>query len=451
MNAYGWKNVFSFTFVNFLKSKSFKVSTVLIVVIIFAMGLCMGLIPALTSLFSGNSGNNVDFGNADGLPQKVYISDSTGITAIGSYEQFFSAFNINIESVDADKLNEVTERLKTESRALLVTITEEESGYYIHTSLPADNSVSQDTASEVSMIIQNIFVTDRYASFGLSAEQALILSKEITATQSIVGEQPRDRFAGLVKRIVPMVSSIALFILIFSYGSSVAQSIAMEKSSKIMELLLTSVRPLAIIIGKVIAMGTIAILQFILMIVSAVLGFVVSIPISQSMINPEKASQAGISITDQLTNAVGQVFSDLSPLHIIVVIVSFILGFAFYALIAGLIGASVSRMEDLNAAMQPYSIIGLLGMYLAYFPAIAGGDNALLVFSMYFPLSSPFSLPAGILTGSIDLLQALLALLALALFTVLLLILVARVYEQIILYSGNRLKIKDIIGLAKNK
>ena len=451
MNAYGWKNVFSFTFVNFLKSKSFTVSTVLIVVIIFAMGLCMGLIPALASLFSGNSGNNVDFGNADGLPQKVYISDSTGITAISSYEQFFSAFNINIESVDADKLNEVTERLKTESRALLVTITEEESGYYIHTSLPADNSVSQDTASEVSMIIQNIFVTDRYASFGLSAEQALILSKEITATQSIVGEQPRDHFAGLVKRIVPMVSSIALFILIFSYGSSVAQSIAMEKSSKIMELLLTSVRPLAIIIGKVIAMGTIAILQFILMIVSAVLGFVVSIPISQSMINPEKASQAGISITDQLINAVGQVFSDLSPLHIIVVIVSFILGFAFYALIAGLIGASVSRMEDLNAAMQPYSIIGVLGMYLAYFPAIAGGDNALLVFSMYFPLSSPFSLPAGILTGSIDLLQALLALLALALFTVLLLILVARVYEQIILYSGNRLKIKDIIGLAKNK
>ena len=71
--------------------------------------------------------------------------------------------------------------------------------------------------------------------------------------------------------------------------------------------------------------------------------------------------------------------------------------------------------------------------------------------SYYLPISSPFAIPSALLTGAIDVPQALIAVLVLCVFVVLMALMVARVYEQIILHNGNRLKLGDIIGLAKNK
>ena len=149
---------------------------------------------------------------------------------------------------------------------------------------------------------------------------------------------------------------------------------------------------------------------------------------------------------------VGNALGGFSPIVIVLIIVVFIVGFVFFALIAGLIGATVSRMEDLNAAMQPMAIIGVLGFYLAYFPSAFGGEaGTMTLISYYLPISSPFSIPSALLTGAIDVPQALLAILVLCVFVVLMALLVARVYEQIILHTGNRLKLGDILGLVKNK
>ena len=71
--------------------------------------------------------------------------------------------------------------------------------------------------------------------------------------------------------------------------------------------------------------------------------------------------------------------------------------------------------------------------------------------SYYLPISSPFSIPSALLTGAIDIPQALLAIMVLCVFVVLMALLVARVYEQIILHTGNRLKLGDILGLVKSK
>ena len=246
-----------------------------------------------------------------------------------------------------------------------------------------------------------------------------------------------------------MLSSLVLFMLIFIYGQMVAQSIAQEKTSKVMELLLTSVRPLAVIIGKILAMGSLALIQFLMIIASGALGIVVSTPLSSSIIGSSEETGA---VTSQLMTEVGNALGGFSPIVIVLIIIVFIVGFIFFALIAGLIGATVSRMEDLNAAMQPMAIIGVLGFYLAYLPSSMGGEaNTMALISYYLPISSPFSIPSALLTGAMDIPQALLAVLVLCVFAVLMALLVARAYEQVILHTGNRVKSSDIIGLAKNK
>ena len=110
--------------------------------------------------------------------------------------------------------------------------------------------------------------------------------------------------------------------------------------------------------------------------------------------------------------------------------------------------------------MQPDSLLGVLGFYLAYFPVMftmesldtgAAATNPMQIFSYYFPVSSPFALPSALLLGTLSLPQVIIAVLILAAFVVLVAVIVARVYEMIILHNGSRLKFGDILKMAGKK
>ena len=439
--TYGWKSVFAFTFRQTAKSKAFKVSSVIIIVLVFAIALLAGVLPALIGSRSTSDDGNIT-GDGEALVGTVYFADTTGITTGKDYEGFLSGLGVKINDCgkDAD-IQSLTERVKGENKSLLIVIRENKIGYDIYASRPDDESVSSGTANSFGETFKSVFDSVRLSRAGLTDEQIAAANKTVSVYQSVAGEPTENDFGFVVKMVLPM--------LIFIYGQMVAQSIAQEKTSKVMELLLTSVRPLAIIIGKILAMGSLALIQFMMIIVSGVLGIVVSTPLSSSIIG---SSEEPGAVTSQLMNEVGKALGGFSPVVILLIIVVFIVGFIFFALIAGLIGATVSRMEDLNAAMQPMSIIGVLGFYLAYFPSTMGGEaNTMALVSYYLPISSPFSIPSALLTGAIDIPQALLAVLVLCVFVVLMALLVARVYEQIILHTGNRLKLGDILGLVKSK
>ena len=236
-----------------------------------------------------------------------------------------------------------------------------------------------------------------------------------------------------------------------------------------MELLLTSVRPLAVIIGKILAMGSLSLMQFMMFILSGALGGVIAVPMLMNqaagsltpsvpggMIPGGAANEAGTDFINEIIGYVGEALSGFNAITIIYIVIVFLVGFIFFALIAGLIGASINRSEDLNNAMQPFAIIGVAGFYLAYFPSIFapledGGRNLFMTLSYYLPISSPFALPSAMLTGNMNALEGAISLIVLLVSTVLLAVLVARIYEQVIMHTGNKLKISDILGMAKNK
>lgn len=446
MSTYGWKKVFKFTFVQTGKSKAFIISTIVICVLLLGLTLLVGLIPMLTS----SSGASVSQGDTLAV-KKVYFIDSSGITAAEEYKQSIEQLGLQFESRDASELESLTETVNGSTECMLITVSAGEESIKIYGARPKDGSVSMDEADGIVNLISGRFSTLRLEKMGLDENQIASVLAPISTFTSIAGEDEENGAVMVIKMIIPMISSLVLFILIFAYGQIVAQSIAQEKTSRVMELLLTSVRPLAVIIGKILAMGALSLMQFLMFIAAGVAGGLISMPV---------VSSAGTAVTQsstftELTGAVGEVLSGFSPFAIVAVFVVFIIGFVFYSLIAGLVGASVSRMEDLNAAMQPYAIIGLIGFYLAYFPTtmagIGDGPNTMAIISYYLPFSSPFALPSAMLTGTISIGESLIAILVLAAVTVLTAILVARVYEQIIFHNGNRLKISDILGLARNK
>ncbi|MBP5604437.1 MAG: ABC transporter permease, partial [Ruminiclostridium sp.] len=337
-----------------------------------------------------------------------------------------------------------------------------------------ENGVPRSDCDMLSYQISDAVKKNKHTIIGVPHSEVETAMSKVSVSMVCAGEVPKSPIKEAVNIIVPMVSSIVLFIFIFSYSQLVAQAVAIEKSSRIVEYLLTSIKPLALIVGKVLAMCTLSLLQFIIIGVGGFMGFVISLPfgimsrvgdITNTISNAVSgvASQAaagvggaaaGMAASEQIDvngiiSELGAAFEHVDGGLFLVMFLSFILGFLFYAGIAGLAGSSISKMEDLAPALQPLSLIGVLGFYLAYFPKITGEDNAFSLLSRYLPISSPFVLPADYIVGNVDFAGAMLAIAILAAFDIMIMILVAKVYESIILHTCNRLKLGDMLKMSK--
>ncbi len=460
--ARGWKKVFGFTFVQYVKTKSFIVGTIIVSLIIILLVGGVNIIPKML----GAEDEIADMIN----PEKelklnaVYLEDSSGILT-GEDKKSLETAGLKLTESDKGVSDLISELSEADEGKILITITPEEMdgaviGYAVKTYYSPDTDGSSVDAA-TSYVSETVKLRN-ILNLGVSAEDYAASQRYINTSKIEAGSDEWSVFETMINYIVPIVFSLLLFILIFAYGQTVAQSIATEKTSRVMELLLTSVRPLAVVVGKVLAMGCVSILQFILIGVVGGISFAATAPfgIGGDLINMLQNADAQVGENAEIVEAFNSSFSSLSPLTFILILVIFILGFLFFALIAALIGASVSRMEDLAQAMQPLSLLGALGFYLAYFPVFftmesidtgAASTNTMQLFSYYFPVSSPFALPSALLLGTLSLPEVLIATLILAAFVVLIAVVVARVYEMIILHNGSRLKLGDILKMARRK
>ncbi len=489
MKTKGWNKVFSFTFVQYIKTKSFIVGTIIICVLTATICVLTNVLPNIINDTDSSDSITVDSDSDEGeflASGLVYLFDDAKILEKEDKNALQTLFGERFSEPDKP-LDEVTQVLKTsensEAAVQISTHTDKDGKI---TSYEVRSYYTQNAKHAVDMLNNTVteLVNRRVMlNAGVKPENYEQTQINIFATKTQAGGKNLNSVQGMVNYALPMLVSIVLFMLIFSYGSVVAQSIATEKTSRVMELLLTSVRPLAVVIGKVLAMGLVSFLQFFLIILVGGLSFTASAPFgwigqaTELLKNPEiqtalsqmgqsgsiaeNGALAGISSSElEIAQTLNDFTKVFTPTNILSIILVFILGFLFFSLIAALIGASVSRMEDLQAAMSPYSIIGVLGMYLAYFPvifnvdALANGDsstNPVQLFSYFFPISSPFALPSAVLVGSLEPWKIALGIGVLAASVVLIAIVVSKVYEAIILHNGNRIKFGDIIKMAARK
>ena len=135
--------------------------------------------------------------------------------------------------------------------------------------------------------------------------------------------------------------------------------------------------------------------------------------------------------------------------------VVFALGFILYAYLAGIAGATVSKVEEMADGLKIFTFAMLIGAYtvIAYLAsAVGGADWGMVVDFLYvFPLTSPFIVPASLFIGKISIGIALLSVAALVLTIVLLMFFVAAVYEYLIYYNGSPVKIKELIKIVTKK
>lgn len=475
MRTKGWQKVFSFTFIQHIKTKSFVVGTIIVCVLVAAGCVLTNILPTLmkgddSSDPSGTPGSNGDvmsFG-------EIYLYDEPSVLTEEDRNDVSEMLELTFSASDKsfDALCEELKEAEAGKAAVKITAAEDEDGNVSRYNIRTVYSPGSEGASMMNAMLGELVNRRIMYNAGVTPDKYASTKIGVSTFEIEAGAEEWSIIQSAMNYFVPMVVSLVLFILIFAYGQVVAQSIATEKTSRVMELLLTSVRPLAVVIGKVLAMGLVSFGQFILIGVVGGLSFAISAPFGwvgnamsiakDPQIQESLSQAAGGMLTDdeQIAQAVNEFAASFSPLNILLIIVIFLLGFIFFSLIAALIGASVSRMEDLQQAMGPYSLLGVLGFYLAYFPIIfnvgsvdtgVATSNPVQFFSYFFPISSPFALPSAILLGNLTPLQSALGVLVLAAAVVLVAVIVSKVYEAIILHNGNRIKFGDILKMAARK
>jgi ABC-2 type transport system permease protein len=455
----GWWNVLKFTYIQTIKAKSFIASSVIMIVIFSLMLAGANFLPGILSSEPEIREIRDEDGNVVAEHEAFKIEEVTVLNAsdLDLDFSFLETFGVKYRdaltySVDFDMIMDgIT---NSEEARVFAVIEETEHGYEVKMSRPESTElINNSDCFALLSLFHSVIHDANLVSLGIAEDDIHKANSWINTSVNVGGEEPKSEIAMALATGITMLTSVLLAVLIISYGQLTAQAIATEKASRVMELLLTSVKPLAVIIGKVLATMLVAVTSIVavggvttgIFFMTAPFGMLGEVT---GMVEATDPAMANVAV--ELSAAL----SGFSPLNIVLIALIFILGFLFYSLISGLIGASVSKIEDLQTALQPLIYISLLGFYLAYIPPIFGldmddGRSFITTIAYYLPISSPFALPGGILTGDITGAEVAIAIGVLALCLVLFAVFVAKVYEHIILNNGDRVKIKDMIKMAK--
>ncbi len=412
--------VFSYTFKEGVRKKAFWISTLVIMVLLG--GMCA--IPRVMTLFDKEEESAETKTEYSGT---CYMADETGVfeKEIPYLKAVYPGMNFkSIEQDEIKGLEKAVDESKSRNVAIL-SIQEKEAAPVLE--ITVSNFLSKVQVDTIADACNKIWQSHLLTEKGLEKGEVAVIQTPLTYTEKFI------RNMNLTEYVVGLLLTFVMFFAVYYYGYGVAMSISSEKTSRVMETLIISAKPSKILIGKCLAMGTVGLLQ--LGGLMAFAGF------CYKFILPEGFQIAGVDLA----------VSGFTPKTLIFLIIYFILGYALYAVMNSVCGAAVSKIEDLNSAMMPVSILVIIGFYLGYFTSVmGGGSGALSKLAVYLPISSPFAVPFKLITGEINMQELGISILLLVLAIVIVTTFSVRIYSASVMHYGNRLKWKELKKIKTN-
>jgi ABC-2 type transport system permease protein len=409
--------VASYTIKDMLKKKTFIISNLIIFIIII-----VGFnVPNILNMFNENEDSN-----GESSLSKTLIVDTENVFE-GTLESLNemnlgTQFEVTNEDITID---EVKNKIVNEDVDDAIIVSKDNNKinvqYIVDNMAMMDNEVPET----VTNVLTSAYTSLQISKLGLTQEQLASITPNINFELQQAEEQ---EVKGNV--LVIMLLSLVLFYAIYFCAYQVSNSITTEKTSKIMETLVTSTSPRTIVLGKTIGIGIVGLIQVIAIVAVAL--------ICAYMCLPEGVLSSALDLS-QITPALG-----------ILTVVYFILGYATYALLYALTGSTVSKPEDVQSANGPVAIIAVIGFYLAYFTMMNPTSN-LNIFASIFPFSAPFCMPFRVMMGVATPGQIALSIIVLLITIIIVASVSIKIYSNAILNYGSRVSLKDMINMYKRK
>jgi ABC-2 type transport system permease protein len=405
-----------------VRSRSFFIVTMVLALV----GVGLALLPLGIRMLEGENERHV----------AVYLPDSSVPAATANALEAVLDASAGADGPDyvittVDDPGEARAGVRDGQLDALLTISRAADGdlsYLLYT----DEGLTGGTPTAIRTAVYQVSVGDRLQRAGVGAEAGQILAPApVEVQQSDPGAiDPEENFGA--RYLFAMALVILTFMAVITYGTWVASSVAEEKSSRVMELLITAATPRQLLGGKVLGTGAAGLTQYLVVVIASILGFAVQRVLADRLYGSGGGNQIeGIDL------------GVLLPFGAF-----FLAGFMLYATLYAALGSMASRQEEVQQVTGPMILVGMIG-YFAAFIGLNTPDAPWIQALSLIPFFSPYLLPARTILSTVAPWEWAVAAIAMAVFLVAALSIAARIYAAGVLLYGQRPGLRAMLSAVR--
>lgn len=401
--------ILKFELKSYFKNKIFVGITAFLVLLIAAVM----FFPRISALFKNEDPTNQET-EKSGIMLILADNQEHEELIRNSFENAFNSYEIQT-AADVSEIKDKVSSQEAQCGFVFDSLTSYT--YYVENlSMMDSNTMIADE------LLQSIYTMNEMMQNGLTVEQAqMILSAPVTHTIESLGKDQMQNF------FYTYIMIFALYMVILLYGQMVATNVATEKSSRAMEVLITSAKPTAMMFGKVLASCLAGLVQLVCVFGSAFLFFALN-----------KADWGDNMIINSIFNM---------PLDLLIyMLLFFILGFLMYAFMFGAVGSTASKLEDINTSVMPITLLFVIGFLVVMLSMTSGNvDTLLMKICSFIPFTSPMGMFTRIAMSTVPFYEILISILILIGSVIGIGVLSAKIYRVGVLLYGTTPKISSLI------
>ena len=442
-----WSKVFSFTFKNMVSQKAFVSLSVIIALLLF---LLPSVIMPIVELTSDDDSN------------KQYPCDANEIFVVMTdafSHEFEERYLLEIAFSDnrfpdmsgltytpVKDLDEAKQKSEQNTSSLVLYVINSNGYYECSVLLPDNTSLDTEDGENYQTFISNyypfLFVPESSLSLG---QISLLLLPTVTLNGDDSETSGQEAVIEVLSFALPYVIVMFLYFMVLFYGQNISGNVLLEKTSKLVDSMLLSIPPEAMILGKVLGGAAAAILQFFIWLASVVGGFAVG-TFAVKMIN-KNSTMGIIQFFDSLDMFEGMFSVGGIALGVAIII----LGFLMYCALAAISGAIASKQEDLSSTQSIFVLVLVFSFILSIQSFTSESGAPISDWLYYIPFTAIMLMPGNLILGEATLLQGGISVAILAATCILIIVCAGKIYRSLIFYRGNVPKPKDIIAILLNK
>ncbi len=426
-------------FKNRVTQRSFKISTAIILILII-IGSFVPTIVAYISSVSNSQTKVVVVNNAgtiagmNNVALQQYINATLNGATPGQSTSAKPAYSINIVTTDA--ISNLQKQVKDASTGVLLVLDrpgqDVQFTYYTNA-----NPVGDTNVAKVQGIASQLSTLDRASRLGLTPNQTSTLFAQPQFSEVNVGQSQNNRSTSdiVAGYILAYAGIILIFMSVYLYGVTVANGVAEEKGSRIMEILVNAATPFQLMTGKIIGIGAAGLAQMAAFVIVGIAALLIQNPIKATLLG-NNSSALNLNITGS------------SITLLLLLLVYFILGFLLYATLFAAMGALVKRQDEVQNAIQPLTWLFMIGYFVSFF-GIYNPDATWVKVVSYIPFWTPTTMLMRIGVGSATWWEIVLTIVIMIVSIFVCAIIAARIYRYGVLMYGQKPSMRQLVKIAR--
>jgi len=427
----GIGKVYRFTLKQVCAAKGWLISTFLIAAL-----LIIGIPLIIIAASSDSDSSETD----EAKIKTVFVCDETDgeadynvLREAGKYKE--------VEYIPYKSMDEAAAGIKEKDTTVILRVTKPDDTLMLTVYLAPDTDLSRSKASSFADYVQQSFAVVLMQKAKLTPEAVMMLSSQVNTSASELAldaakdkENEKNMLEQLLSFLLPFMMLMIIYMMVILYGQSMANSVMLEKNSKLIETILTAVHPIALMGGKLLATATAAVLQIVIWL-GCLLGGLFGGVAFAKQITPDTENETVQTVSEVLDHS--SMFS-LSGILLAVVILA--LGFLLYLSLGAVAGSLATKAEDLGKTNIIFVIVLLVSFFLCMGTPSKGDPDTMLSSAgwlRYFPFTALLLNPSELILGKAPLLRVLISIVIMFASVGVFVWISSAIYKMMLFYRGS--------------